>query len=121
MNRGALFGSPDHLFIQNLAALGPQSVDYPLALIEVIPKQTSIEEVKLALAISEDLAQARIVEQEPPGLIYDTNRGWGELQQLPELTLVLGRFCSESRRAVACCRSRYVRGHVVLRSRTTGS
>src|ERR1700736_5163092 len=101
MNQRALLGSKDHFFIQNLAASSPQLFDDPLALIEVMPKQTSIEEMKFALAISKDFAQTRIVKKEPPAVINDTNRGWGELQQLAQLTLVLGSFCSESGGAVA--------------------
>jgi len=114
MNQCALLGSPDHFFIQNLAASNPQLFDDPFALIEVMPKQSSIEEMKFALAISKEFAQARIVKQEPAGLINDTNRGRAELQQLAKLTLVLGSFCSESGRAVSRCWSRYVRSHVII-------
>jgi hypothetical protein len=45
-----------------LAASNPQLFDDPFALIEVVPKQTSIEKMKLALAISKDFAQTRIVK-----------------------------------------------------------
>ena len=62
MNQCALLGSPDHFFIQNLAATSPQLFDDPFALIEVMPKQTSIEEMKLALAISEYFAQTGIMK-----------------------------------------------------------
>jgi hypothetical protein len=75
MNQRAPLGSPDHFCIQNLPALSPQLLDDPLALIEVMPKQTSIEEMKFALAVSKEFAQARIVKQQPAGLINDTNRG----------------------------------------------
>ena len=105
MNQRAFLGPPYHLFIQNLAALIAQLVDDPRALIEVMPMRAGVAKVEFILAVSQNFAQPRVVEQQPAILIDHQQRRGAELQHLAELTLVLGRLGSRSRAAIGRRRS----------------
>ena len=69
MNQRPLLGPPNHLFIENLAALRAQLVDDPRALIEVMPMHAGVAKVELGFAVAQNFAQPRIVEQEPAVLV----------------------------------------------------
>ena len=99
MNQRAFLGTPNHLFIEKLAALLAQLIDDPRALIEVMPMQAGIAKIELGFAVAENFAQPRVVEQQPPILVDDQQRCGAKLQQLEELALMLGRLGSKSRAA----------------------
>ena len=107
MNQRAFLGTPNHLFIEKLAALLAQLVDDPRALIEVMPMHAGIAKVELGFAVAENFAQPRVVEQKPPILVDDQQRRGTELQKLEELALMLGRLGSKSRAAAGRRRSAY--------------
>ena len=66
-----------------------------------MPEQTSIAKLKFILAVSQDFAQTRIMEQQPAVLIDDQERGRAEFQQFAKLTFVLGGLGSKSGTAIA--------------------
>src|SRR5208282_510832 len=83
-------------------------VDDPRALIEVMPMHAGVAKVELFLAVAQNFAQPRVVEQQPAILIDHQQRRGAELQYLAELALVLDRLGSWSRvaigrRQLACC------------------
>ena len=57
---------------------------------------TGIAEVELFLAVAENFAQARVMEQQVAVLIDDHKRRWTKIEYLAELAFVLCRFVSES-------------------------
>ena len=100
MNQRAPLGPPDRFFIQNLAALIPQLLDDTCALIEVMPKQASIEKIKLALLYPR-ISRSRALWNSRAAVVIDDQQPCGaELQDLAELTFVLGRFDSKSDAAI---------------------
>ena len=60
------------------------------AVVEVVPEPPRVEEVHLLLVIAHELAQARVVEQQPPVLVDDVEAGRAIFEDLAELALVLG-------------------------------
>ena len=77
----------------------------------VVPEYAGIDAVEFFLAVAEQLAQPRVVEQQPPVVVDDHQRRRTELQQFAELALVLRRLDPPSRAAIrchqsACCRVR---------------
>src|SRR5215203_4977544 len=67
-----------------------QAFDDAAALVEVVPEPARVEEHELVGVIAEQLAQAGIVEQEPPVLIDDVERRRAVFEDLAELALLLG-------------------------------
>ena len=67
--------------------------DDPLALLEVIPMHTGIAEVELFLAVAENFAQARVMEQQATVLIDDQKRRWTKIEYLAELAFVPAASC----------------------------
>src|SRR5829696_492206 len=90
MDEPALFGFPDRLLVEELAAALAQPFDDPGAVVEVVPEPLRVEEVHLLLVIAHEPPQARIVEQQPPVLVDDVEAGRAIFEDLAELALVLG-------------------------------
>ena len=59
--------------------------------------RAGVAKVELFLAIAQNFAQSRVVEQQPTILIDHQQRRGAELQHLAELALVLGSLDSRSR------------------------
>ena len=59
-------------------------------MIEVVPETLCVEEVHLLFVIAQELAQPRVVEQQPPVLIDDVEAGRAIFEDFTELALVLG-------------------------------
>ena len=102
-------GAPDHLFVEQLAASVPQRRDDSRTLLEVVPELARVEAVELVFLIAQELAQLRVVEQQPAILVHDQQRRRTEFQDFAELALVLrslgaGRAAAIGRCRWACCR-----------------
>ena len=67
-------------------------------LFEVVPELASINAVELVLSVSKQLAQPRVVKQQPAILIHDQQRSRTELQDFAKLALVLGGLSAGRRR-----------------------
>ena len=90
MKRPAALGPPDHALVDELAAAFAQRLDDPRALLDIVPEQPRVDQLELILPISKQFAQPGVVEQQPSVLVDDAQRRRTELQDFPELTLVLG-------------------------------
>ncbi len=90
MDEPALLGLPDRLLVEELAAALAQPLDDPGPVVEVVPEPPRVEEVHLLLVIAHELAQSRVVEQQPPVLVDDVEAGRAIFEDLAELALVLG-------------------------------
>jgi hypothetical protein len=67
----ALFGLPDHLLVQQLAAAVPEEPDDPVPMVEVLPEPFRIEELQFLFFIPQQLAQTPIVEEEQSFVVND--------------------------------------------------
>ncbi len=83
---------PDHFLVQELPAAFAKRFDDPVAVLEVGPKPFGVEEVQLVLVVAHELAQPCVMEDDPPLLIDDVERGRTMFQDLAELPLVLGHL-----------------------------
>ncbi len=86
----ALFGLPDHLLVEQLAASVPEEPDDPSPMVEVMPESLRIEELQFLFFITQQIAQAPIVEQESSLFVNDEQRRGAILQDLTKLALLLG-------------------------------
>ena len=73
-------GSPCLVFqttssFKQLAAAHAQQFDDARAMVEVVPELLGIEELQLVLLVAEQVAQPPVVEQDPPLLVDDADRG----------------------------------------------
>ena len=77
--------------------------------------RAGVAKIEFFLAVSQNLAEPRVVEQQPTILIDHQQRRGAEFQHLPELALVLGRLGSKRRAAIGRYRSarRGIRRHAV--------
>ena len=92
MKRPAALGPPDYALVDELAAAFAQRLDDPRALLDVVPEQPGLDELKLILLVSEHFAQPRVVEQQPPVLVDDAHRRRAKFQNLAELPFLLGNL-----------------------------
>ena len=99
VNELALLRLPDHLLVQQLAALVLQCRDDPRPLLEVMPERAGVDELELLLLVAQELPQARTVEQQAAVLVDDDQRRRAQFQHLAKLALVLGDLC-------VCCHRR---------------
>jgi hypothetical protein len=74
-----------------------------------------VAEIEFVLAVSQNFAQPRVVEEQAAVVINHEQRRWTKLQHLAKLALVLGRLGSRSSAAIARRRSARcrVRRHAV--------
>src|SRR5436190_11317439 len=87
-------------------------------MIEVMPERLGIEEMQLFLAVAEQLANPRVVKQQPAVLVDDVQPGRTVFENFAKLAFVLrnivpGRIVSSNRASVGT--------HCTLSSITSGS
>ena len=92
---------------RSCAAALAQRLDDPGAMVEVVPEPLGVEEMQLLLVVAQELAQARVVEEQPPVLVDDVEAGRAMFEDLAELALVLGDFapCAARGRVRGCGRA----------------
>ena len=112
----AALGAPNHFLVQKLPAAVAQRCDDPGTLFEVVPELAGVDAVELVLRVSKQLAQPRVVKQQPAILVHDQQRRRTELQDFAELALVLGglsiagRAVAVAHRRSTCCRVKRHKG-----------
>ena len=62
----------------------------PGALLDIVPEDPGLDELKFVLVIAEQFSKSRIVEKQAPGLVHDQYRGRTELQHPKKATFLLG-------------------------------
>jgi len=66
-----------------------QCFDDASALVEILPEFPGIEEMQLLFGVAKQLANARVVEQQPAVLVDHIEPGRTVFENLPKLPLVL--------------------------------
>ena len=86
----AALGLPDHLFVEQLAAAGPQYIDDACPMIEVVPEEFGIEQLQLVFFIACQFTQPPIVKQQPSVFVDHAQSGRAVFKDLAKLPFLLG-------------------------------
>ena len=92
MDELALLGPPDHFLVEQCAAAFAQRLDDPSPLVEIVPERPRVDELHLLFAVAEQLAQPRVVKEQPPVLVDHDKARRAMLEDLAKLPLVLRDF-----------------------------
>ena len=65
------------------------------SMIEVVPELSGIEEMQLFLAVAKQLANTRVVEQQPAVLVDNVQPGRAVFENLAKLAFVLGNIVAD--------------------------